>query len=245
MKTTGLESFEHEIHLKWTQHFGCPVTAVQESGTTLLPDEKYRGEKVVDLCYIGRHTFIQLDPAYLPPLVRALDVLPQDASLTGDDLRRLWGTGAIKSSDRGLFFYLYPPDLPNYLPAATYTLRQLTLADQAAMEDLHAALTPAEVEEGSVEVNHEVAFGCFLNDQLVAASSGYRRTGFMDIGVLTHPGFRRRGLGKAVVGRLCDWSIRQGVIAQYRCDAANSGSRAVAAALNFRLYFRSEDLWLV
>ncbi|HMN63221.1 MAG TPA: GNAT family N-acetyltransferase, partial [Anaerolinea sp.] len=212
--------------------------------TSLLPDEKYRGEIVVALCYIGRHTFVQLDPAYLPHLVHALDVLPQDASLTGDDLRRIWGTAAIKSSEHGLFFYLYPPDLPNYLPAAPFTLRQLTPADQGAMEDLHAALTTAEVEEGAVEVSHEVAFGCFLNDQLVAASSGYRRTGFMDIGVLTHPRFRRRGLGKAVVGRLCEWIIHQGLIAQYRCDETNAGSRAVAEGLNFRLYFRSEDLYL-
>ena len=113
MEPVSLEAFENEINLKWTQHFGSPVTAVLESGTTLLPDEKYRGENVVDLCYIGRHTFVQLDPAYLPHLVHALDVLPQDASLTGDDLRRIWGTAAIKSSEHGLFFYLYPPDLPS------------------------------------------------------------------------------------------------------------------------------------
>jgi len=244
MNLTSIDSFENEIYLKWTQHFGCPITSVQQTGTTLLADDKYLGEKVVELCYIGKHTFVQLDPTYLPLFERALDGLPAGASLTGDYLRRMWGAEAIKSSDSGLYFYLYPPELPDYLPAALFTVRQLTSADQAAMDDLHTANPPADAAEGEVEVTHEVAFGCFLNDQLVAAASGYRRTGFMDIGVLTHPGFRRQGLGKAVVGMLCDWSIRHEVIAQYRCDEENTASRAVAGGLNFRLYFKSEGFWL-
>jgi len=244
MKPTSPETLENEINQNWARHFRCSVTTIQENGTTLLPEDKYLGDKVIALWYIGKHTFVQLDPSYISQLERVLEELPKDTSLTGDDLRQRWGVAAIKSYDSGLIYYQYPPELPNYMPVAPFVLRQLTLTDKEAMEDLNTANTSADVEEGFVEVTHEVAFGCFLNNQLVAAASGYYRTGFMDIGVLSHPGFRQRGLSKAVVGMLCEWSINHGVIAQYRCNVVNTSSRAVARALNFRLYFKSEGLWL-
>jgi predicted GNAT family acetyltransferase len=62
--------------------------------------------------------------------------------------------------------------------------------------------------------------------------------------VLTHPAHRRRGLGKAVVGALCAWSVTHNVINQYRCSADNTGSRAIALGLGFRQFLTSESLRL-
>lgn len=244
MTSTSLEAFQQEIFRNWTAHFFCSPATVQQAGTTLLPADKYAGQRLIALWLIGAHTFAEYDPAYTQVLERVLADLPATAALTGDTLKQCWGAGVIAAHDLGLAHYLYPPDLPPYTPPAPFVLRQLTLADAAAMAALHAANSPEDVDEGYVEVSHEIAFGCFAGDQLVAAASGYRRTGFMDIGVLTQPGFRRQGLGKAVVGALCAWSRAQGCIAQYRCNAANTGSARLARALNFRLVCRSEGIWL-
>ncbi len=240
----SLEAFQQEIFRNWTTHFGCAPATVQQAGATLLPAGKYAGQRLVALWHIGAHTFAEHDPAYTQVLERVLADLPATATLTGDTLKQSWGAAAIAAHDRGLVHYLYPPDLLPCAPPAPFMLRQLTLADAAAMAALHAANSPEDVDEGYVEVSHEIAFGCFAGNQLVAAASGYRRTGFMDIGVLTQPGFRRQGLGKATVGALCAWSSQQGFIAQYRCNATNISSRRVAQALNFRLFCRSEGVWL-
>ncbi len=244
MKPISLGEFRQEIFRNWTTHFGCSPTTVQQAGVTLLPADKYAGQRLIALWHIGAHTFAEHDPACTPVLARVLADLPPTAALTGDYLKQIWGADAIAAHDLGLVHYLYPPDLPLCTPPAPFVLRQLTLADTAAMAALHAANSPEDVDEGYVEVSHEIAFGCFAGGQLVAAASGYRRTGFMDIGVLAQPGFRRQGLGKATVGALCAWSGQQGLIAQYRCNATNVSSRSVAQALNFRLFFRSEGLWL-
>jgi predicted GNAT family acetyltransferase len=105
-------------------------------------------------------------------------------------------------------------------------------------------MTSEEVDEGYVEIDHQIAFGCFVGKQMVAAASGYERTGFMDLGVLTHSAFRRKGLGKAVVGALCAWSTENGYIAQYRHDMTNTGSARVAQSLNFKVYAEEETLWM-
>lgn len=237
-------AFENIIYKNWTSYFGCPVETAQQNGTTLLPESKYDDDKIIALWYIGKHTFAQLDPAYHSQLDALVKKLPTHTSLTGDLIQKVWGDEAILSRDIGLSYYLFPQDLPDYIPPPPFTLRQLTEADADAMSALHAANTPEDVDEGYVEVTHLVAFGCFLDKQLVAATSGYERTGFLDIGVLTHPEFRKKGLGKGVVGGLCDWANQQDIIAQYRHNITNTGSQSVVRSLNFQMYFKSEAISL-
>jgi GNAT superfamily N-acetyltransferase len=238
------DAFDQVIYRNWAAHFGCPVETLQRRGTTVLPLDRYAGQKLVALWYVGEHAFIQLDPAYTDQVGRVLAPRPPGASLSGDDLQRAWGAEMIASRDTGLVHYLFPAD---YVPCPTppsFVLRQLTPADAAAMALLHQACPPEDVDEGYVEVDHEIAAGCFAGDQLVAAASGYTRAGFMDLGVLTHPAYRRLGLGKAAVGAACEWTLAREMIPQYRCNVNNLGSHGVAVGLNFRFYFRQESLWL-
>ena len=237
-------TFENIIYQNWTSYFGCSVETAQQNETTLLPESKYDGDKIIVLWYIGKHTFAQFDPVYYSRLNMLVKKLPANASLTGGQIQEAWGEENIISLDIGLTYYLFPPDLPNYLPSQPFNMRQLTEADAEAMSALHAANTPEDVDEGFVEVTHLVAFGCFLDKQLVAAASGYERTGFLDIGVLTHPEFRKKGLGKSVVGGLCDWADQHNIIAQYRHNITNTSSQNVARSLNFQMYFKSEGISL-
>ena len=237
-------TFERLIHENWATYFGCSVDITEHSGTTLLPESKYDGDKIIALWHIGKHTFVQLDPAFFHKLDTLVKELPAHTSLTGEQIENAWGKDSITSRDIGLTYYLFPPDLPNYQPSAPFTLRQLTEADADHVAALHAANTPEDVDEAYIEVTHEIAFGCFHGEQLVAAASGYERTGFLDLGVLTHPEFRKKGLGKAVVGAACDWANQKGMIAQYRHNALNTSSKNVAESLNFRKYFSSEGIFL-
>ena len=237
-------TFENIIYQNWTSYFGCPVETAQQTGTTLLPESKYAGDKVIALWYIGKHAFVQLDPTYFSPLDKLVKKLPANTFLTGEQIQKTWGDEEILACDIGLTYYLFPSDIPDYIPPKPFNMRQLTEADADAMSALHAANTPEDVDEGYVEVDHQAVFGCFLNEQLVAAASGYERTGFLDIGVLTHPKFRKKGLGKSVVGGLCNWANQHNMLAQYRHNIINTGSQYVARSLNFQLYFKSEAISL-
>ncbi|PKN91639.1 MAG: hypothetical protein CVU44_18840 [Chloroflexi bacterium HGW-Chloroflexi-6] len=237
-------SFEQNIYRNWAAHFGQAAEITSQPGTTLIREEKYRGDQDVALWYIGKHTFAQFDPDLTNMVEGALAQFPADQSLTADALAVILGSKQIASRDKGRMLYLYPGDLPAYMPPAPYVLRPLTLADAGALLALKGFLTAEEVEDGYVEVNHQIAFGCFDGNKLVAAASGYELAGFMDIGVLTHSAFRRQGLGKAVVGALSAWAIQNGYIAQYRHDLTNINSASVANSLNFSLFGEEETLWI-
>jgi GNAT superfamily N-acetyltransferase len=236
--------YEARIYHTWADHFHVSPETVGCAGTTLLPDEKYAGQGVLSLWRIGAHVFVQADPGYAQQVADLLAGLPAETHLSAAVLRQAWGPTALRDEMDELVFYLFPPDLPAYAPTPPYSLRQLAHADAAAMDALHKSCTPDEVDEGFVEVTHQIAFGCLQGDALAAASSGYTRTGFMDIGVLVDPAHRRRGLARAVVGALSAWSIQAGYIPQYRCSAKNTPSRRVAESLNFNLFSQSETVWM-
>jgi GNAT superfamily N-acetyltransferase len=235
-------TFEQSIYRNWATHFGQAAEITSRPGTTLIREEKYRGDKDVALWFIGKHTFAQFDPDLTDMIQGALAQFPADQSLTADALAAILGPKQIASRDRGRMLYLHPDALPAYAPPAPYIVRPLTLADAGALLALKGFMTAEEVDEGYVEVNHQIAFGCFDGKKLVAAASGYELAGFMDIGVLTHSAFRRRGLGKAVVGALCAWAIQNGYIAQYRHDLTNINSANVAQSLNFSQFGEEETL---
>ncbi len=234
--------FEEFIYKHWTDYFGCPAETARQSGITLLPESKYDGDKVIVIWHIGEHSFVQFDPALSARLDQLKKELPLNTHLSGENILGSWGEESILSMDTGLVYYLFPPSLPDPTPRHPFILRQLTDKDAEAMSALHAANTAEDVDEGFVEVSHLVAFGCFYGDQLVSAASGYMRTGFLDIGILTHPDFRKKGLGKSAVGGVCQWAIQRDIIAQYRHNVLNINSQYVAKSLNFEMYFRSESI---
>ena len=77
------DAFDQTIYRNWAAHFGCPVETLSRRGTTVLPLERYAGQKLVALWYIGEHTFIQLDPAYTDQVGRVLAQHPAGVSLVG------------------------------------------------------------------------------------------------------------------------------------------------------------------
>ena len=171
------DAFDQAIYRNWAAHFGCPVETLGRRGTTRGPLERYAGQKLVALWYIGEHTFIQLDPTYTDQVGRVLAQHPAGASLAGDDLQRAWGDGTIASRDTGLVHYLFPADYRACPAPPPFTLRQLTPSDAAAMALLHQACPPEDVDEGYVEVDHEIAAGCFAGTSLSRPPAGISERG--------------------------------------------------------------------
>ena len=221
-----MQDFEETIINNWADRFQCSASTMKQSGTALLPDEKYANQHMIILWHIGKHTFALFDPSDTELLKDIMVRLPTNTSLSGDSIQQVLGVNSMASHDIGLIHYLPPSDLPNLTTPHSFNVRELALSDQENLSALHSNCTPEEVDEGYVEIDHEIVFGCYHDHELVSAASGYRMTGFMDIGVLTHTGFRKLGLGKVVVGALCRWAITHNVIAQYRCDMHNTDPSA-------------------
>jgi GNAT superfamily N-acetyltransferase len=236
--------FNQQVEALWAAHFGCPVDDFRREGTTLLGRDRLQGQRVIQIVYIGKRAMAEIDPGLQSEVDAALTKLGRKAVLSSELLGRAWGEGRIADTEGGLIFHLQPGRLVRLELDPQFALRRVTSADQSALDELRKQCTDYEIQDAYVEIEHEIAWGCFKGTDLVAVGSGYRRNGFMDFGVLTCPDYRGHGLARHVVRALSEDSLERGLIPQYRCNRVNQASRRVAEGVGFTLYYTTESITL-
>ena len=126
------------------------------------------------------------------------------------------------------------------MPYPLEHVRRLTSEDRTGLQQLQDAVTPTEWEHSALSVDDQIVFGCFLNGQLVAACTNLMRSeDAADQGVVTHPHYRGRGCGKAVVSASVAHALNQGYLVIYQTLLANAASVKIARNLGFRQFGQS------
>jgi GNAT superfamily N-acetyltransferase len=230
----------------WAKRYASTVETLLQPGIVILSEPDYAGSGGIHAWHIGRHTFVRFDPALESEIDALRTVLGSQESVEPGQL-----TGAlnsmelrIKRTERGLLSYLYPPDFRHASLPEGFTIRQLEPSDAPALAELQAACGADENDEAEVSVEDEIPFGCFQESRLATVATGFTLTGFMDIGVLTHPDFRKQGLGGAAVSTLSAWCLERDILPQYRCSEDNLASHKLALKLGFETLIRSEHTYI-
>ncbi|MBM3123405.1 MAG: GNAT family N-acetyltransferase [Chloroflexi bacterium] len=246
MANIGLraERFEDQVARAWSSHFGCAPEDLDCAGTTLVPLERMAGSGAIHLAHLRARAFAEIDPGLEGELRSALDRQGGEARLTGALVRESVQATRLQAHDRGFIFHLDPDRLIVHAPRPPVRMRVLAEADRDALQALFERCQADEVDDAYVEVGHEIACGGFVGERMVACGSGYRRHGFIDLGVLTDPDYRGRRLAPAMVGVLSQRCMDRGALAMYRCDETNTASRRVAETAGFTLCFHTESLKL-
>lgn len=138
-----------------------------------------------------------------------------------------------KSGDTVNLYILEPGTKTESLPLPDgYCRRLLNENDAAAFEVFHAACPTDDKEEGQVAMDDDLVYGILCGDQLVAVASLWHWGDHIaDIGVLTHPDFRRKGLMKVAVEGIAANTDR---ILLWRAGVDNTGSNKTANSCGFQ-----------
>jgi GNAT superfamily N-acetyltransferase len=144
----------------------------------------------------------------------------------------------LRLEGKGLFFYLTPQAFrPASATGDLVTRRVYPEQENDRLLALYGACTAEEVDDAEIYVEEPdpVIYGTFDGPQMVAyASHRYWVDVLADIGVLVHPAYRSRGLGKAVVSALCAWCLDNDIVPMYRVNDDHLHSRRIPVALGFR-----------
>ena len=206
-----------------------------ESGVLVAVDPSLTENRSVSLLRVqDGPTILQLSPA------RASELGQADGSrIDGSGLPGLLGAADVALHDPDHIFYL-TLDAQTTLGGETAArgTRQLTTDDSAAFDRLTAEAPDDDLEDAFVEFDHWLVFGTFVEGRLVSVASMYPWSGtqLADIGVITLPDFRGRGLGRATVRAISAAAIVKGYEPQYRCQLDNAASVALARAAGFTLF---------
>ena len=142
---------------------------------------------------------------------RLLTLTPAQARRLGLVGVSVVGEPALRSALAAAGAALHGADYLFYLPVEDQAAvraepvpggtRQLTEADAGAFAQFAAVAPAQDMDEAFVELGHWLVMGTFADGRLVAAASMYpwRGTNLADLGVITLPGYRGRGLARRTV----------------------------------------------
>ncbi|EAR10653.1 GNAT family N-acetyltransferase [Reinekea blandensis] len=122
-------------------------------------------------------------------------------------------------------------------------IRQLTEDDANVFDRFHARMPAEDWDEVEPELDNEAVFGHFDQGELCSVADYYRwqQTPFADLGVITAPDCRGRGVGAAVVKALSAHALRRGLVPQYRAQLSNLSSLKISQRLGLQRF----GLWTV
>lgn len=145
---------------------------------------------------------------------------------------------------------MHAPDVIYYVTATGISARSSTLSevrplalDDAVLFDrFMAQISPDDQDDASVELGHWAAFGAFVESELLAVSSLYPWGGvaIADMGVLTMPRARGKGIARSLVRAMIEHACKHGYEAQYRCQFDNLASNGLAESLGLAPYGKWE-----
>jgi GNAT superfamily N-acetyltransferase len=211
-----------------------------EAGTQVVASQARRGSRQVVLYPLGQTSVVWCAPALARRLAPLNDPTPLD--LAGFE-RRTAALGAGPTS-RGIFRVLEGAPARTEGPARTRVLRREDPLDVSLIARFVEQCAPGEVDEAELDLDDlDPAIVALLDvdGEILAYACGrpWSHDGrFDDVGVITRPDARGRGLGSRVVADLAVRQQDRGRMMLYNCDARNLGSNALADSLGFTLVQR-------
>ena len=115
--------------------------------------------------------------------------------------------------------------------------RLLTQDDTNVFNNFTQNISEEDLDNAYVELDHWEVYGAFVDGELVSASSVYpwQETTFLDLGVVTTPKYRGKGIGKALVSFIAKKVEPRGYCVQYRSQLDNHASLKLANSLDLVL----------
>lgn len=230
------EATVSRVNAYWAEYFGCAPATLFSGSAQIIP----HGPGLADYAGIYAHFRGGEDDG------RAVISLPPERL---DALRALLPAGPATPASLSAAFLAHSTAIigPAYLgyaeavAAPAHSARVLDAADAAAVRELESACDGTEWEHGgSAPLDGCPLSGVFVSGRL-AALAGYEVWGgsIAHISIITHPGFRGRGLGRSAVARLAARALSAGLVPQYRTLGSNLASVRVAESLGFCRYATS------
>ncbi len=232
------------IDAYWASYFGCRPEELLSPGTRVLPHAALMGYPGVLAFRRGAACVVSVPEALPKRAVEEIrrrspdEIFAPDflAGVFRDDLDTVTGPAWLGVADRTGFRPAPHPSVELIDPGRhTPALRRLA-----------EACGELAWRQSKVVLDRAPLFGFFSGEEVMAASA-YQMLGEVlgYIGVVSHPGHRGKGYGRAVVTASMEHALGKGLIAQWRTLRSNAPAIALAAKMGFQEYATTLDVRLI
>lgn len=230
---------EHRFRARLASAMGIDPSVFERPGTVVTSSPGRQGTRLAAAFSVGEATILWCDPQVADRVATLADAT---ASFPITDFEAWSGTaGAVFVG--GARSHLISPDLLKAPAlAAGYRWRLLEGCDPgdlALLSGFLAECDPDDVDAIDLDMDaiDRLLIGVFDAKGHLAGLASERPwdhdEGFADIAVLVNRAHRRKGIGAAAVGCLCEEDIALGRLPLYRCNWDREASHRLALSLGF------------
>lgn len=228
------------IDAVWAHQFGITPQTFTIPSSTVLPRAALEERHRIVVFRTAIHALVFVPPSLHERVERLAHAQPHQV-LSAVQLQQHLIDVPMDAGTSDAILYLDPS---NVHVVDDPHIRPLLPTDSAALSVLQQAATARERELGTIELDHSVVLGWFEQARLLGAGSLIYDGEVADVGVLTHPAARGRGIAQRLVQALAGRGVEQGKLVQYTTMHSNVGSMRVAEASRFERYATEEALRL-
>ena len=228
----------------WTAHLGCSEVQLAQPRTSVVcngPElASFRGATVM---FRPPACVLAVPEDWYELVASRVGHRPPAEVFDSAMLRQVFGAAVDQIIGPAWLGYA---DASDFRPAPTIGTRLLGDQDLPELRRLAAACGPTAWEHSGIDPARPPVFGCFTGDTLAAAGM-LERWGdrLLQVGIVTHPDYRGRGYGKAVVSAMTAHGLAAGGVVQYRTLQANLPSVGIAQALGFQRFAQTLAVRLI
>ncbi|MBN1968448.1 MAG: GNAT family N-acetyltransferase [Candidatus Delongbacteria bacterium] len=216
----------------WAETFKVTPEDFKTCGTIFEERDNLKDSRNLIIWHCGEKVIFRFDPDLKDQMDRIRNHFPVNFTITDEYALDFFEADELGCESFDHIMILYPDNFKPYL-ADNFLVRKLDKSDLHYLESLKESCSEQDLDDAYIEIDHEIITGVFDNDKLVSVSSVLDWGAFYDVGVLTNPDYRGKGLGKASVTLLVEEIFRTDKIPLFRCNFNKLGSYGIGKALGF------------
>jgi hypothetical protein len=226
------------IDAYWRRRFACSEDELASGATVIrhFPAEPAHRFNVIALRRIGGGCAINVHDHLLEPIA-SLRGMAAAQTFDEDVLARAYAPARIELAISAAQAYADRTDL--VAPSDSIPVRVLEGLDAPEFAAFRSSVTDADWSEASANEAAPPVCAVFDGSHMAAMAHAVDRGGLMHMGVLTAPGYRRRGYASAGAFAMASRVAADGAIVQWQARLSNTASIAVRDALGFVERYRT------
>ncbi|TMU85843.1 GNAT family N-acetyltransferase [Bacillus sp. BHET2] len=224
----------YRVYANWAGFLGCDYSDLLVPNVRVLQHSKsLEGYNGIYAFSNEISCIISAPPKYVPLLGEGVRNLRPDVVFDAE-----W----LGQSINGKYTKLIGPAFQEYLEndsllqtSSSSVVEYKSEHHRTLLEELRDSCSEIEWQHSSIDEQKKPILLQILNGKVVAAGSWRRgESGFLSVGIITHPAHRGKGHGKKVVNALTKRGLTGGAIMHYQTLESNIPSVAIAQSLGYK-----------
>ncbi|MFI8685805.1 GNAT family N-acetyltransferase [Rossellomorea sp. NPDC077527] len=226
-------TIKYRVYAYWADFLGCDYSElITPTVSVVQHSESLSGYNGIYCFNNGTSCLISAPAKYVAELHKAVSGHGPDQAFDAEWLVHSIGDQYERIIGPAFQGYV---DSDSFLQASSESVVELkTEQHKMLLKELREACTEMEWQHSSIDEEKGPIFLRILNEKAVAAGSWRKgESGFLSVGIISHPTHRGKGHAKAVVNDLTKRGLSSGTMMHYQTLESNTSSVAIAQSLGY------------